>query len=150
MLQFFTDFIDLICLFIALCVCCCFDLICIIPFLNYAFSVCIFCCCVFVCIISFFSSTLSLIMICVIPCSLSRCFCRWFNLFSLSGTVSIFWLRLRFVVIWWLLLRFVLPGSVCLFLFVTVVSFLLLFYFLLIINSFHLHLVFFCMFILFF
>ena len=73
----------------SVCVCCYFVLICIISFLNSAFSICSFCCYVLVCIICFFSSTLSLVMICIIPLSLSRFFCRWLKLFSLSGIVSI-------------------------------------------------------------
>lgn len=46
-------------------------MICIICFLNYAFSICIFCCCAFVCIISLFISTSSFFMICVIPLDFS-------------------------------------------------------------------------------
>ena len=106
----------------SVCVCCYFVLICIISFLNSAFPICSFCCYVLVCIICFFSSTLSLVMICIIPLSLSRFFCRWLNLFPLSGIVSIL-IEVK------LCSDLMTSSEVCfvwfsLFLFVTVVSFL--------------------------
>ena len=76
-------FLDFLCFFYIFCLC----LLLISLFFNLAFFVCISCCFVLVCII-FFSLTLSHAMVCVIPLSLSKIFCREFNFFSLSRAVS--------------------------------------------------------------
>ena len=116
MLQFFINFIDIICLFSAFYLC--LFLFCSDLYFLFLFSV------VVSWFVLFFSLVQhSLVMICVIPLSFSRFFCRLLNFFSFSRTVSTL-IEVKFLNDLMTFLKFVLPSSVYLFLFVAVASFL--------------------------